>query len=304
MQEAFATLYLNQLWIRVGRQKYYTGTGYAYNPSDFFNNKDPFDPSYEVDGIDAILATIELSLNTRIQGLMRVSRNLEKSDYLACIKTHAETWDFGLQYTRITKERVDYIALNQTGVAAVMNDTFDMKNYTREFTYDFAGGEFSGEISGVQLYGEGGYVFVKSKGETGNLTDEAKDHERFLLGFDYTFDCELYFMTEYLRVGNGRTSKEDITLNDRMAYISGKILSANRDSLFSGISYPVTDLTDLSLYVISGLNDRSFIYNPWITYDILPGASVNLSAYIPTGDEKSQPGKSGASGFMRIKVSF
>ena len=95
-----------------------------------------------------------------------------------------------------------------------------------------------------------------------------------------------------------------MTLNDRLAYLNGEILSINRDTLFSGLSYPLTDLLDFSLYTIIGCNDASVLLNPWLIYAIRPGLKLSLSLNIPIGDEDGQNGKSGASGFARLKFNF
>jgi hypothetical protein len=111
-------------------------------------------------------------------------------------------------------------------------------------------------------------------------------------------------MLEYLRIGQGRTDSSDITLNDRMAYFNGEILSIDQDTIFTGVSYPLTDLIEGSLYTIVGLNDSSVILNPWLLYDVRPGLKLSISANIPFGDEEGQNGKSGASGFARLKYHF
>ena len=92
---------------------------------------------------------------------------------------------------------------------------------------------------------------------------------------DYTFDSQLYLIAEYLRIGQGGTDSSEITLNNRMAYLSGDILSINRDTVFTGFTYPLTDLIYFSLYGILACNDPSAIVNLWLLYSIYPG--VNLS---------------------------
>jgi hypothetical protein len=89
-----------------------------------------------------------------------------------------------------------------------------------------------------------------------------------------------------------------------MAYFSGEALSTNRDTLFTGLSYPLSDLIEGSLYSILNLNDGSFLLNPWLIYDVRPGLKLSLSGNIPIGDESSQVGKSGPGGFARLKWNF
>ena len=154
------------------------------------------------------------------------------------------------------------------------------------------------------IHGEGGYTFIKGEGDSGTLADAGGDHERFPLGIDYTFDFQLYLIAEYLRIGQGKTDSSEITLNDRMAYLSGEILSTNRDTVFTGFTYPLTDLMDFSLYGILACNDISAIINPWLLYSVYPGVNLSFTAYVPVGDEQSQNGESSPGGFVRLKFSF
>ncbi len=304
VQEAFGTLYTNHVRLRVGRHKFYTGTGYAFNPVDLFNFKDPLDPTYETNGLDALLLTVNLPKQTELQGLVRYNDQLDTTDYLARLKIYRGGWDLAVHYMHFFKERVDWEALNTAeAIMGFMQGTsFDA--FRREFRWHLFATEFSGELFEWGIYGEGGYAFIDGQDDVGTLGDAAEDHERLLLGLDHTFDFQLYVMLEYLRIGQGRTDKTDITFNDRMAYFNGEVLSNNQDTLFTGVSYPLTDLLEGACYTIIGVGDSSVLLNPWLIYDVRPGLKLSVSANIPVGAEKSQLGKSGVSGFARLKFHF
>ena len=304
LQEAFGTLYMPNFRLRIGRHKFYTGTGYAYNPIDIFNYKNPLDPTYEINGLDSVLATFELPHQTEIQGFMEFADRLSNSGYMLRLKTYISGWDMALQYSEHTKERVDWETLNRSESVAALMQGASFESFMREFRWRLLGIEFAGELGGVGIHGEGGYTFIESRGDIGTLTNAGKDHERFLIGIDHTFDFQLYFIAEYLHTGQGKTDSSEITLNDRMAYLSGEILSTNRDTVFTGVTYPLTDLIDFSLYGILACNDPSIIVNPWLLYSIYPGVNLSLTAYVPVGDEQSQNGKSGSGGFVRLKFNF
>jgi len=287
LQEAFGTLYMPDFTLRIGRHKFYTGTGYAYNPIDIFNYKNPLDPTYEINGIDSVLGTIDLPRQTEIQMFMEFADRLSNSGYMLRLKTYVSGWDVALQYSQHTKERVNWEAFNSS-----------------EFRWRLLGIELAGELGGIGIHGEGGYVFIESEGDAGTLTNAGENHERYLIGMDHTFDFQLYVIAEYLRIGQGRTDSSAITLNDRIAYLSGDILSTNRDTVFAGATYPLTDLMDFSLYGIIACNDPSAIINPWLLYSIYPGVNMSFTVYVPVGDEQSQNGKSGTGGFVRLKFNF
>ena len=304
LQEAFGTLYMPDFRLRIGRHKFYTGTGYAYNPIDIFNYKNPLDPTYEINGLDSVLATFELPRQTEIQGFMKFAHRLSSNGYLLRLKTYIGGWDMALQYSEDTKERVDWETINSSEAATALAQGASFEDFSREFRWRLLGAEFAGEIGGIGIHGEGGYAFIKSEGDAGTLTDAGEDHERFLMGIDYTFDFQLYLIAEYLRIGQGKTDSSEITLNDRMAYLSGEILSTNRDTVFTGFTYPLTDLMDFSLYGILACNDPGAIINPWLLYSIYPGVNLSFTAYVPVGDEQSQNGEIGPGGFVRLKFSF
>jgi len=304
LQEAFGTLYVGGLKLRVGRHKFYTGTGYAFNPIDLFNRKDPLDPTYEVDGLDAVQASFELPNQSEIQGVVRFGNDFETTDYQARFKTHARGWDLAFQYTDHTNRRVDWESLNTEEALEKFSRGEPFSCFERDFAWRLVAGEFSGELWGVAFRGEGGYAFVDAPDDVGTLTQAAKSHARFLVGLDYTFDSQLYVIAEYMHLGQGRIDSSDITLNDRMAYFTGEILAIGRDTLFTGASYPVAPLAELSLYGIIGTNDPSMILNPWITWSLRPALKLSVSGALPLGGVESQNGNFGVAGFVRLRYSF
>ncbi len=310
VQEAFVTLYLPHLRIRAGRHKFYTGTGYAFNPTDLFNRKNPMDPTYEVDGIDALLVALELPKNTEIQGLLHFSDNFRRAGYLGRIKSHILGWDVAAQYTHMIKKRFDFEQFNIDSLAHI-GSTADIlayaataDAYNRSFRWHFAGGELSGELFGINFNTEGGYAWISPTGSSSTLSSAGKNHERFLVGFDYTFPFQLYIMAEYLRIGQAADGSSDISINDRFANYSGETLAITRDTIFSGITYPVSDLIDAAVYCIAGINDGSVIINPRLDWSVFTSAKLVISLYIPIGSETSQAGRSGVSGFARVKINF
>ncbi len=308
LQEAFGTLYAGWFRLRIGRHRFYTGTGYAFNPIDIFNRKNPLDPTREIDGIDALLVSFELPKEWRIQGVVRFGENFSTTDYLARVSARFGSWDLVVQYTHATKSRYDWISINTPGSPSVpekiLAGTIPLSAFEYSFVWDFVAAEFSGELFGVHLYGEGGYAFVRPEKGQGNLSRADRDHERFLLGLDYTFRFQLYVMVEYMRIGRAAASAGEIRLDDRMAWLSGEILSMVSDTIYAGVSYPVHDLVDLSLYTLVGINDAGAWLMPWLDVNLYPGLRLSVMGSVPLGKEKSQVGRMGAGGFLRLKYYF
>jgi len=305
-QEAFVTLYLPRprLRLRVGRHKLYSGTGYAFNPTDLFNQKNPFDPTYEVDGLDAVMAAVELPGQTEIRGVLRFSDELKVVDHQARLSTHVRGWDAAIQYTHQQRKRTDWEALNTTEGLSALAAGAPFSSFESRFHWHLLAGELAGELGGLGLHAEGGYVFVEEPRDPGGLEHAAESHDRLLVGADHTFDSQLYLLAEYMRLGQGRADRALMGLNDRMAYLSGETLGLDRDTLFFRASYPLTDLMELSLNGIVGLNDPGALVYPWLVYDVHPGVKLSLTAYLPVAGREGQNGNSGPACFVRLKWSF
>jgi len=288
IQETFLTVTFSWASLRVGRHKFYSGTGYAYNPIDLFNKKNPLDPTYETRGQDAAMLSLGLSPTTELELTARTDEDHRHVDSQVRLIHYHHGWDLALQYTRHTRTRIDW---------AVDGREID-------FTWDQFSAEFSGELAGVGIHGEGGYAIIDEPEDPGSLTRAGKDHERFLIGLDYTFEWQLYTLLEYLRFGQGRNDPDEMTLNDRFAYLTGEIITSNTDTLYLGLRYPLTDLTDISLYSIVHCNDPSLTLSPWLEWDVHPGWDVTLAANIPAGAEDSSQGRMGTTGFVRVRYSF
>jgi hypothetical protein len=156
----------------------------------------------------------------------------------------------------------------------------------------------------VGLHGEGGYVFVEEPDTVGSLARAAENHERFLIGMDYTFESQWYILAEYMRLGQGVAGKASIDINDRMAFFTGETLAVGKDTLFFRASYPLTELTEFSMNTIVNANDPGALINPWLQFDLHPRVKLWAAAYFPVGDERGQMGKLGVSGFIRLKIFF
>ena len=304
LQEAFGTILTSHFRLRIGRHKFYTGTGYAYNPIDIFNHKNPLDPTYEIDGLDALLGMVELPHQTEVQGLMTFGDRLSDSTYMLRMKTYVIGWDMALQYSEATKTRTDWEALNEPQSMQALSEGAPFESFVRRYRWRLLAAEFVGELGGIGIHGEGGYAFIKAKGNTGTLAEAAENHGRFLIGADYTFGFQLYTIAEFLHIGQGRTQSSEITLNDRMAYVAGEILSTNRDTVFIGITYPLTDLADFSMSGIVACNDPSAIVSPQLKWSVCPGVNLVVTGYVPMGKEEGQNGNMGTGGFVRLKFSF
>ncbi len=306
-QEAYGSLYLGQTTLRAGRQKYYTGTGYAWNPTDLFNWKDVFDPAYEIEGLDSVLfarslpgdslVSLYYSFGTSHDRPQRDYVESEDGDYQFKLKTHLFSWEITLQHSDVIKEYVDY--------EGVLNGTVDPTAMTSPIRWKLNALEVSGELAGIGIHAEGGeYTLSRPDDKDGDLPGKLESHTKYLVGADYTFENGVFVILEYYHEGLGETNLEDYSLNQRMAYYSGERDSLGKDNYYLGTSFPVTDFSTLALYVITNGNDGSTILNPWFTWIADDDISLYLSAQIPDGEEESAIGRSGSVLFGRLVFNF
>jgi hypothetical protein len=247
---------------------------------------------------------IELPAQFEIHGLVRFSDRFATQDYVAKVRTSVGGWDFGIQYTHYVHDRTDWGAIDSAGGVGALLAGAPMEDFERRYRWHLVGGEFAGQLGPIGIHGEGGYVFVQDWPDEDFGGRGSRNHERFLVGVDTTLPFGLYIVAEYMRVGDGRARPGDITLNDRMGFLSGEIPAIGRDSLFAGLSMPVADLIDLECYAIVALNDPSAVINPWITLHVRSGVRLSVMAAIPVGTKEGINGRSPFAAMARLKFSF
>lgn len=295
IQEAFVDYSNHGFGVRVGRHKFYSGAGYAFNPIDLFNTKDPLDPTYEIDGLDAAIVRIGLPGGSMLEAVTRFHDDRNETDEQLRLSTRSGRWELAFQATRVDRTRTDFGAM---AAGEILSD------YRRAFDWQMIAAEFVGEAGGVGVHGEAGWVDADSPRDAGSLKEVGDDHLRLLVGVDYTLESQLYLIAEYVHLGQGRTSADEITINDRLGYLAGEVLAINRDTLYLGASYPPSDLIDTSIYTIIDANTSSVLLNPWVVWNIRPGFVLSASATVPVGGESGSYGELGPSAFARARWSF
>lgn len=291
---------------RLGRQKYAIGTGYGWNPTDLFNPLKILDPTYEPEGIDSAFLSYSFGDDHEISTFYSFGTPLEekagpgirRGGYQLMMKTHTEVLDMAIHYTEANRNRTDHEGLVSGSVSS--------DEATIPVRWRLLAAGVSSEIGGFGLHAEGGHAWLNLEEKADQLPEDifAKNHSRFLVGIDYTFENELYLVLEYYQEGQGNTSPDEYTLNDRLAYLSGERGTIGRDNLFVGAKYPIADMTSIELYHIINANDPSVIVNPWLVWAAGEDFTVKFSAQIPVGKEDSSLGQTGPSAFAHIQLNF
>ena len=277
LDNAYVTVYFKRLTLRVGKQQLPWGTGYTWNPTDIFNEKNALDPAYENIGVNVFKLEVPFTSEGMATAILGVGDEWKTSTKAVKVKEHAEGFDLSVCFVEKLWEGFDYLA----------DSEFSEKRR-------LLGGDFSGQFLGLGVWGEGAY----------NSMEDSEDFGQYLLGADYTLVSGLYLIAEYYRNELGKSSKDEYDFNDWMRLLGADGENLGKDYLFGGESYPIAELWNWSNYVILNLDDKSGVAFPWFDYSLSDNAEVIFVGYLPFGEKESEFGEFGAGGFARIRVYF
>ena len=277
----YARFAFRKVDLTIGKQQISMGSGYVWNPTDLFNQKDLFDPTYEQPGHHAVRMDFAAGTRLNLTALYSPEADWSRSTKLLSVKAGLGRFDFTL--TAIEKNWLlhDYSALS--GLAFKTDKT----------TRRMAGLSVVGELAGLGVWFESGY----------NKMENEDDFSEIVTGFNYTFDFETFVMFEYYRNSLARTGSS-YTLNEWMRYLASEQKALNRDQIYLMIQHPVTDLTQLGLNLMM-TGDGSAALLPTLTSS--PFENVELTAYanLYLGEKNTAFNKRlGNGGLIRLRVYF
>ena len=277
LDNAHVTMYLQHADLRIGKQQLPWGSGYTWNPTDIFNEKNVLDPAYEKTGVNAFKVEVPFQEEGMLTGILSMGDEWESSTKALKIKQHVLGFDLSGCFVEKEQDGFDYYSFTET--------------YERRRLF---GGDFSGELLGLGVWGEGAY----------NQMEDSKNYGQYLIGIDYTFENELYVMAEYYKSERGESNKDHYDLNDWMRLLDADGENLGRDYLFLGERYPLTELWNGSTYLLANINDESGIIYPWFDYSFNDNTELNFVGFIPFGEKETEFGESGVGGFARVRVYF
>lgn len=277
LDNAFVTIYTERFNIRIGKQQLPWGSGYTWNPTDIFNEKNTLDPTYEKVGVNAFKLEARMGNEGLLTGILGIGEDWRSSTKAVKFKQHVVGFDVAVSYVKKKQVVYDF---------DLFNENFEKRR--------LVGGTFSGELIGLGVWGEGAYNFMQS-------TD---DFGQYLVGVDYTLENGLYFISEYFRNGLGKTDKSQYDLTDWVRLLSADGENLGRNYLFVGERYPIAELWNWSNFAILNLNDKSGIFFPWFEYSLNDNTELMFVGYVPFGAKETELGEFGKGGFARIRVYF
>lgn len=285
LDNAYLKLALKRFDITVGKQQVSLGTGYVWNPTDVFNIKDPFDPTYEQPGHNAVRIDVPLGTSYTVSAMYSPEETWKKSGKLVRVKGNIARFDIALlaietqwifhDYTKIDTVKLGFPELLQKR--------------------QLLGTSLAGELLGVGTWAEYAY----------NTMNNFDDFYELVVGMDYTFDFQTYIMFEYYRNMLGKTNYKDYDLNDWMRQFASEQKAISRDQLYTLVQHPVTDFITFGSSIIFSISDKSIAIVPTLNYSF--SDNVDIMAYLNTnfGEEGAAYSKdSGSGGMIRARIYF
>jgi hypothetical protein len=281
LNDAYLTIYLDGLSVRIGKQQIPFGTGYTWNPTDNFQDKNQLDPAYEKRGVNAMTIDIPWGPEGSLTAITAIKENVENPSFALRLKNNIAGFDISGSWQFISENNINpdsFISI------ALGRNVF--------------GFDFTGELFTLGFWGEG----------TFNIPNEGsfqkKNYTEYLIGLDYTFQNGIYVMSEYLHRSEGVSSSVQYNLFDYLRLFSGEITNIGTDYLVCGMNYPFTDYIKVQLYSIINIKDQSCILIPWLVWDAADNLEINLSLNIFAGEDGTEYGEYPHSALLRFRVYF
>jgi len=285
LDNAYVRLSLMGFDLTVGKQQISLGTGYVWNPTDVFNVKDVLDPTYEQPGHNAVRLDIPVDGRHTATLLYAPEASWGESGKLLQLKGGAGRFDYSLTLIETRWTFHDYSRFD----AGSLN--FAALPERRRLW----GGSAVGELLGMGVWAELAF----------NTMERSKDFYELVLGSDYTFDFQTYFMVEYYRNTLGKSDYRTYGLNDWMRFFTSEQKSVTRDQFYSLVQHPVTDLLVLGFQCLLSLSDGSCSFVPLARYSLSDDTELFAYLNLNIGSEGKTYGCSlGRAGLLRLRVYF
>lgn len=283
--DAYARLSFRRAALTVGLQQLSFGTGYFANPTDIFNTKDAFDPTYEQPGHNALRLDVQPSSRVSLVGLLAPGADWQATTKLVRAKVGLGHFDLSLQGAEFEHTTTDFTAF----------DTLSMWFARTTDRRRMAGADLVGQVWEIGVWAEGAYFI--------SAVDD--DWYEFVAGIDHTLDCGLYLAAEFHRNTQARADWQEYDLNDWLRSVFGETRTLARDQVYGLARYQLTDLVGLGLIGVASTSDGSVALVPTLDWNLFENVDLTLMANVLLGDEGKAYGSTlGSGGILRCRVWF
>lgn len=262
LDNGYISIYSKLINLRLGKQQLNWGVGYFWRPVDLFNYRDVIQPDYEKEGINAVKLEIPFTGFWKIQATYIPEENYENSQHALRLKGHLLNFDLELFTIEARHNSVTNLTVGQL-----------------EEKIELYGGTLSGQIFGFGAWGEYGYR---------SFDGFKEGYSRYILGLDYTFGFQTYFMLEWYKNDEVKTFEQRYRYERWIDYAYGftNVLGSEYFGLY--LNHPLTDLMEFSVSGIYNGDDSSSLINIELLYNLENNAELRVFYFEGFGDENTE----------------
>jgi hypothetical protein len=273
LDRALIKLYFKYVDIYVGRQMVAWGTGYAFNPTDMWNQKNPLDVSAPKVGVNALRLEIPLGDLSNLNFVGVPGPDIKSSSAGIRWKTNIKGWDASLSFSR-------YMNADRR-IIRYMNADRRILSLPEKLV---GGADFTGQIGEVGVWSEAAVVnFKYTEMET---YESDSTYLQLDAGVDYTFENGLYVMAEYYHNGLGETHHSRYQPFDIFYQYMGDMAGLAKNYLMLGTRRNLLDKYDVSLFILTNIDDASAVFLPSVDYYFSDDVSINIGANLAAGEKE------------------
>jgi len=281
LDNVYLSYYSKYFNVRVGKQQLPWGTGYVWNPTNVFHKKNLLDPTYEQTGVNAIKVEVPFRGEGMLTGVFSVNDKFDNSTYAFKAKKYLGGFDLSLSYVYYEYSMTDFYSFTEL-----------------EENRQQVGGDFSGSIGGLGIYGEA--VYRMKTGKSG-----ADNYWNSVFGVNYFFENGLYLMGEYYYNEKGKADYTDYNINDWMLYAGPFGENLGKHYTFLGSRIPIGNFFNFSTFLLYNISDNSGILYPWLDVSLGNNTELLGTVYIPFGESvDTEFAGYGLGGMARIRIYF
>ncbi len=263
LDRALVKLFFKRMDLYIGRQTIGWGSGYAWNPTDVWNRKNPADPTAPRRGVNAIRAEIPMGDLSGLSVVVSPGTGLEQTGTGARFKTNVAGYDMSLSFIRV-----------YTADAALLNMPERL----------IGGGDISGQIGDIGVFAEA--ALVNPVYENRKYSDLSHLYAQTDVGCYYTFENGLYVIAEYYFNRPGAADSKDYDLTLLLHTLIGDMAGMGRHYCFAGLTKDFLRYWQFSLNVLGNVSDRSAMLMPSVEYTHTENVAIRLGCSFGIGDKK------------------
>jgi hypothetical protein len=278
LDRAVVKLFFKHFDLFIGRQMIGWGTGYAWNPTDVWNKKNPADPNAPKVGINALRAEIPLGDLSGLSLVVSPGTGIDQTSGGLRLKGSVAGYDLSISCMRIHSADAALFGLPERVML---------------------GGDLAGQIGDIGVFAEA--ALVNPRYEDQKYTDTDRLYAQTDVGCYYTFENGLYLIGEYYFNRLGAEERKNYTLKHLLYTMNGDMAGMGRHYGFAGLTKDFLRYWLFSFYALENISDRSVMLIPSLEYSHSDNIVIKIGGNIGIGDKReTEFGGVFSSGFLTV----